>query len=136
MEKIRINIRTDKDNYNSLSNRLTNPNWYSSIKTNVEELYKSKSSKNLKIELNPELALRYDMNLMYQLQLIKFEANPELIDEINEQGGLTFLQNCSHIVNVPNSRWEGIGLESNFIKVLCKSYETFSKAITCYDKRT
>ncbi|WP_291392932.1 hypothetical protein [Acinetobacter sp.] len=66
---------------------------------------------------------------MYQLQLKKFRKNPELIDEINAQGGLEFIKQSSHIVGVKNSRWEGKGLESNFIKVLAKSYETVAKEL-------
>ena len=69
------------------------------------------------------------MNLMYKLQVEKFKKNPELIDEINENGGLDFIKQSSHIVGVKNSRWEGKGIESNFIKVLAKSYETVAKEL-------
>jgi hypothetical protein len=124
-----INIRTDKNNPNSLGNRLTNPNWYSEGLFDVESAYKANASKVKAPELNAEEALRYDMNLMYKLQLRKFRQNPELIDEINEQGGLEFIKKSSHIVGVKDSRWEGVGMESNFIKVLAKSYETVSKEL-------
>jgi len=112
-----INIRSDKENPNSLANRLTNPNWYSSGLMDVEAPYKAGKTG----------VLRDDMNLMYKLQVEKFQKNPELIDEINAQGGLAFIQNSSHEVGVEGSRWEGKGMESNFIKVLAKSYEKVAK---------
>jgi hypothetical protein len=124
-----INIRSDKTTPNSLGNRLTNPNWYAKELYDVETEYKANASKIKAPKLNAEEALKYDMNLMYQLQLKKFRKNPELIDEINAQGGLEFIKQSSHIVGVKNSRWEGKGLESNFIKVLAKSYETVSKEL-------
>lgn len=124
-----INIRSDKNNPNSLANRLTNPNWYAKDLFDVETNYKANASKIKAPELNAEDALKYDMNLMYKLQVQKFQKNPELIDEINAQGGLQFIQNSSHIVGVKNSRWEGKGLESNFIKVLAQSYTTVAKEL-------
>ena len=128
-DEIGINIRSDKNNPNSLANRLTNPNWYAKDLFDVETVYLKNKSSEKAPNLNKEESLKYDMNLMYNLQLIKFKKNPELIDEINEQGGLEFIIKSSHIVGKKNSRWEGKGLESNFIKVLAKSYETVSKSL-------
>jgi hypothetical protein len=124
-----INIRSDKTTPNSLANRLTNPNWYAKDLYDVETTYKANASIIKAPQLNAEEALKYDMNLMYQLQLKKFRQNPELIDEINAEGGLEFIKQSSHVVGVKNNRWEGKGLESNFIKVLAKSYETVSKEL-------
>jgi hypothetical protein len=112
-----INIKSDKTNPNSLANRLTNPNWYSTGLMDVEGPYKAGKTG----------VLKDDMNLMYKLQVEKFRKNPELIDEINAQGGLEFIQNSSHEVGVKGSRWEGKGMESNFIKVLAKSYTKVAK---------
>lgn len=133
-----INIKKDKTQYNSLANRLTNPSDYSTLKYNVEPIYKENSSKfdvntkqrilNNKV-VSEEQALKHDMNLMYKLQVEKFEKHPELIDEINAKGGLEFIKNSSHIIGVPNSRWEGEGMNSNFIKVLAKSYEKVAKEL-------
>jgi len=124
-----INIKADKLNPNSLGNRLTNPNWYSKGLMDVETPYKANASKIKAPQLNPQEALKYDMNLMYKLQVEKFRKNPELIDEINQAGGLEFIKQSSHIVGVKNSRWEGKGMESNFIKVLARSYETVAKEL-------
>jgi len=133
-----INIKKDKTQYNSLANRLTNPSEYSTLEYNVESIYKKNSSKfdvntkqrilNNKV-VSEEQALKHDMNLMYKLQVEKFEKHPELIDEINAKGGLEFIKNSSHIIGVPNSRWEGEGMNSNFIKVLAKSYEKVAKEL-------
>ena len=124
-----INVRPKKSSINSLANRLTNPNWYSVGLMDVESVYKANASKIKAPQLDAEEALKYDMNLMYKLQVEKFRKNPELIDEINERGGLEFIMKSSHIVGVKNSRWEGIGMESNFIKVLAKSYEIVAKEL-------
>lgn len=136
-EKIQgINIKTDKNNPNSLGNRLTNPNWYAKDLFDVESHYKRNASKKKAPHLNAEEALRFDMNLMYKLQVKKFQQNPELIDEINEAGGLEFIHSSSHEVGVKNSRWEGKGLESNFIKVLSKSYTKVAKDLSKFKVST
>lgn len=130
-----FNIKTDKFNPNSLANRLTNPNWYSKGLMDVEAPYKANASKIKAPHLSPEEALKYDMNLMYSLQIKKFRKNPELIDEINEAGGLDFIKQSSYIVGVKNSRWEGVGMNSNFIKVLAKSYETVAKELNKFKQQ-
>lgn len=120
-----------------LGRALTNPNWgyrkdgkdYFDVETN----YKNTKSTNS----NPQEALREDMNIMYQLIVKKFKQNPELIDMINERGGLEFIQKSSHWTKTdkegnvitdekayPRDRWVGEGMNSNFIKVLAKAYET------------
>jgi hypothetical protein len=124
-----VNIKSDKSNHNSIGNRLTNPNWYSNDLLDVEKPYKENCSKILAPNLNYTQSLKYDMNLMFGLQVQKFRQNPELIDEINNLGGQEFIQKSSHIVGIKNSRWEGVGMESNFIKVLNGAYEKVSKEL-------
>jgi hypothetical protein len=53
----------------------------------------------------------------------KFKAHPELVQEITNRGGVKFLEASEHTVGVKGSRWEGKGNNSNFIKVLIKSYQ-------------
>lgn len=96
----------------------------------VESLYKAFQSKKTQPQLPFDEALRYDMNLMMNLQVQKFLKYPELVKEIDKRGGKAFIENSSHIVGVKNSRWEGKGLESNFIKVLSKSYEIARRTIS------
>ena len=127
-----INISTRSTE--RLGKRLTNPNWYAKDLMDVEAPYKANASKIKAPHLNADEALKYDMNLMYNLQVQKFRRNPELIDEINDAGGLEFIKNSSHIVGVKNSRWEGKGMESNFIKVLAKSYETVAKELNKFQE--
>lgn len=59
--------------------------------------------------------------IMEKLIICKFETYPFLISEIDKRGGLEFLKRCSHIVS-GNKNWEGEGLKSNFIRVLCNAY--------------
>lgn len=124
-----INIFTKSND--ELGRALTNPNWgYKKDGKNyydVETEYKANTSKIKRPDLSIPEALKYDMNLMYQLQVKKFQQNPELIDMINKRGGLQFILNSEHTVGVKNSRWEGKGSGSNFIKVLAKSYEKVAK---------
>lgn len=120
-----INISTKSKD--SLGRKLTNPNWGDKSIMDIEAEYKQNASRKKAPHLNPTEALKYDMNLMYKLQVKKFRKHPELINEINKRGGLSFIETSSHIIGVRNSRWEGKGLESNFIKVLAKSYEKVSK---------
>lgn len=125
--KIGINISSKSSD--KLGQRLSNPNWYTKDLMDVETPYKENASKIKVPHLNMEEALKYDMNLMWELQVKKFRKNPELIDEINERGGLEFIKQSSHIVGVRGSRWEGEGMNSNFIKVLVQSYTTVAKEL-------
>ena len=141
-----INIKSDRFNANSLGNKLTNKSENLPNVFNVEEVYKAKQSSKTQPQLNPEEALKYDMNLMYKLQVEKFKQNPELIDEINTNGGLEFITSSSHWTRYTddtyseldknktssrnkNDRWIGEGLDSNFIKVLAKSYTKVAKEL-------
>lgn len=116
-----INISTKSSD--KLGRELTNPNWGAKNIMDIEAEYKANASKIKAPGLNAEEALRYDMNLMYKLQMKKFKAHPELIKEITDRGGVAFLSASEHTVGVKGSRWEGKGTNSNFIKVLIKSYQ-------------
>ena len=126
-----INIYTRSND--KLGRALTNPLTGSAkdgIKYyDVETEYKRQQSRKSAPKLGPDAALKYDMELMYKLQREKFKQNPELIDQINERGGLDFIKSSSHNVGVKGSRWEGKGMESNFIKVLARAYETTAKEL-------
>lgn len=141
-----INIKSNNIDANSLGNKLTNKSENLPNVFNVEEAYKAGQSLRTHPELNAEEALKYDMNLMYTLQVKKFKQNPELIDEINANGGLEFITSSSHWTRYTdntytkldkdktssrnkNDRWIGDGLDSNFIKVLAASYTKVSKEL-------
>ncbi len=125
-----INISTKSSD--KLGRELTNPNWGAKNIMDIEAEYKANASKVKAPELTMDEALRYDMNLMYKLQMKKFKAHPELVQAITDRGGVKFLEASEHTVGVGGSRWEGKGTNSNFIKVLIKSYQnslpTTSKA--------
>jgi hypothetical protein len=116
-----ININTKSSD--KLGRELTNPNWGAKNIMDIEAEYKANASKIKAPELSMDEALKYDMNLMYKLQMKKFKAHPELVQEITNRGGVKFLEASEHTVGVKDSRWEGKGTNSNFIKVLIKSYE-------------
>jgi hypothetical protein len=116
-----INISTKSSD--KLGRELTNPNWGAKNIMDIEAEYKANASRIKAPELNMDEALKYDMNLMYKLQMKKFKAHPELVQEITNRGGVKFLEASEHTVGVKGSRWEGKGTDSNFIKVLIKSYQ-------------
>ena len=116
-----INISTKSSD--KLGRELTNPNWGAKNIMDIEAEYKANASKIKAPELTMDEALKYDMNLMYKLQIKKFKAHPELVKEITDRGGVKFLEASEHTVGVKGSRWEGKGNNSNFIKVLIKSYQ-------------
>lgn len=66
--------------------------------------------------------LEHDINLMVFIIKAKLEQHPQLKREIDKLGGKEWLEKCSHIVGVRNSRWEGTGLNSAFIFALTCAY--------------
>ena len=50
-----------------------------------------------------------DMELMTELITLKFEANQWLVDEINDKGGVQFLDTVTHQISKAGSRWETNG---------------------------
>lgn len=68
--------------------------------------------------------------IMYTLICEKLKTYPELIEEINLRGGLDFLRKCSHVVS-GNKKWEGIGYNSNFIKILIFAFKNVTIGEDC-----
>ena len=66
--------------------------------------------------------IKADIRLMAVIIGVKLEQHPRLFNAIRENGGLDWLRECSHIVGVRGSRWEGKGLDSNFILALTMAY--------------
>lgn len=64
-----------------------------------------------------------DERVMVRIIRAKLEEYPCLIDEIKKRGGVAFLERCNHFVGVKNSRWEGQGLDSRFIRCLITAFE-------------
>jgi hypothetical protein len=63
-----------------------------------------------------------DAAIMTRIIKCKLEQHPRLAQTIAVRGGEQYLIGCNHIVGVKNSRWEGVGEESLFIKCLIAAY--------------
>jgi hypothetical protein len=68
-----------------------------------------------------------DERVMVRIIAAKLQQHPELTQGIDERGGVAFLKRCTHLVGVRNSRWEGQGVESRFIRCLIAAYDTARK---------
>lgn len=66
--------------------------------------------------------LNRDKAIMTRIIVCKLQQHPRLTRTITKRGGVAWLETCSHIVGVRNSRWEGKGKASNFIACLIDAY--------------
>ncbi|MEG5063066.1 hypothetical protein QUB33_05520 [Microcoleus sp. B3-A4] len=71
--------------------------------------------------------LQESIEIMTEIIVCKLQQHPRLFEEITKRGGVEWLKRCRHIVGVRNSRWEGYGLESNFILCLVFAYQLCSE---------
>jgi len=69
--------------------------------------------------------------IMLKVLQIKLLSYPELIDMIDNAGGRAWLALCSHQVFKPGSYWEGVGIDSGFIRTLIKAYENIKGGNIC-----
>lgn len=73
-----------------------------------------------------------DTEYLYQtMQLIleiKFDMYPVLVQTIELSGGQDWIWECSHIVNKLQSRWEGYGRDSGFLRCLSNAFKSRSQA--------
>ncbi|MGB7709264.1 MAG: hypothetical protein WBL95_06945 [Microcoleus sp.] len=67
--------------------------------------------------------LQQDIETMTEIIVCKLNQHPRLLEGITQRGGVKWLKRCRHIVGVKNSRWEGQGMESNFILCLIYAYQ-------------
>ena len=65
--------------------------------------------------------LEEDMAVMTKIIVAKLQQHPRLFHAIAANGGIAWLEQCSHKV-VGNVRWEGVGRSSNFIVCLIRAY--------------
>lgn len=73
--------------------------------------------------------LEEDMAVMTKIIVAKLQQHPKLFDALAKlsegiatNGGVKWLERCSHQVGVKGSRWEGVGRNSNFIVCLIRAY--------------
>ena len=64
-----------------------------------------------------------NFELMTAILVAKLEQYPRLFGAIERNGGVTWLEKCSHIVGAKNRYWEGKGRSSKFISCLISAYE-------------
>jgi hypothetical protein len=60
---------------------------------------------------------------MIKIIATKLRQYPQILKAVEARGEVNWLKSCSHIIGVRNSRWEGVGLQSNFIVCLVTAYE-------------
>lgn len=67
----------------------------------------------------------YNDGLMVDIIALKFTQNPVLFDRTTKNGGVAWLEKCSHFTNAKSERfqaWEGQGYGSRFIRNLIQGY--------------
>lgn len=67
-------------------------------------------------------------DLYANIAATKFFQHPRLAEAVKIAGGLSWLESCSHFTGAESDRfkrWEGQGLESKFIRLLCKGYQLY-----------
>lgn len=72
----------------------------------------------------------YNDGLMIDIIALKFLQNRSLLDFVTQDGGVAWLEKCSHFTNAKSPRaqsWEGQGYDSRFIRNLIHGY---TKAMT------
>ena len=59
--------------------------------------------------------------------MAKFRQYPQIVKFIDDNGGIEWLEKCSHHVN--GGRWDGDSLDSPFIRCLVESYRIVKSAV-------
>ena len=119
-----------------LAAALTNPTWLAKVKGNLSQSYPV--SLGAMIFRDAEEAYQalkngdtlHDDELMVLIICEKFTQYQDLLTQVKTLGGADFLKTCRHFVNAKTIRgksWEGIGMESRFIRNLVAGY---LKAVT------
>lgn len=68
----------------------------------------------------------YNDGLMVDIIALKLQQHPKLLALVDQYGGEAWLQTCSHQTNAVSPRmqsWEGVGLQSRFIRNLIGGYK-------------
>lgn len=71
--------------------------------------------------------------MMVEMIAMKFQQHPELYQEVKDKGGAEWLKTCGHFTGAKTERfksWEGLGLDSRFIRNLVKGFEETTKVIS------
>lgn len=71
--------------------------------------------------------------LLVEMISAKFRQYPELFAEVESKGGRDWLAQCSHMTGARTERaqsWEGIGMDSRFIRLLVAGYDSVHRQPT------
>jgi hypothetical protein len=126
-------------------NPVTNKPWISPrdrkvTPTEFPSYYKNRSKDNIvsaetvwgksveawyKANTNVDMSLQDKMEVMKALIHIKLLTYPNLYNDIKANGGIDWLDKCSHFVgsNTTTGNWQGSGTDSNFIMALMDAYD-------------
>ena len=124
MPVVGINIKSDSIDKDSLSNRLFVD--YSELKISPKKANETDEQYQERLK-DKDKATSDLKNQLYKLIVAKLIANPELIDDINKEGGLRFILESSHSSDSNkksnnNIEWEGTKINSHYIDVLSMAY--------------
>lgn len=81
--------------------------------------------------MGPYLTLRERVKLCTEVIACKLRQHPQLVDFITLNGGVPWLEQCSHFVHAKSSalsEWEGVGRDSAFIRSLIQAYQEVCNA--------
>ncbi len=90
----------------------------------VEAWYKSNNAQTRGIPEGVE-GDKYDMDLMVGLITDKLKQYPNLVEQINQNGGLSFLQKSTH--NMGNGRWSSKNPKNMFMNSLIQAYKNVNQ---------
>jgi hypothetical protein len=90
----------------------------------VEAWYKSNNAQTKGISEGVE-GDKYDFNLMVGLITDKLNQYPDLVKQINERGGLEFLQKSTH--NMGTGRWSSKNPKNMFMNSLIQAYKNVNQ---------
>jgi hypothetical protein len=90
----------------------------------VEAWYKSNNAQTRGIPEGVE-GDKYDMDLMVGLITDKLKQYPNLVEQINQNGGLSFLQASTH--NMGNGRWSSKNPKNMFMNSLIQAYKNVNQ---------
>lgn len=91
----------------------------------VETWYKSNNAQTKGIPEGVE-GDKYDFDLMVGLITDKLNQYPDLVKQINERGGLEFLQKSTHTIGT--GRWSSSNPKNMFMNVLKQAYKNVSNS--------
>ena len=99
----------------------------------VEAWYKSNQAKTKGIP-EGEKGDKYDFDLMVGLITDKLTQYPNLVQQINERGGLAFLEKSTH--NMGTGRWSSKNPKNMFMSSLIQAYKNVSKEVQLTSTQT